>query len=51
MRDTQEQYEQYTGAPISPYILHCPACGSFPVSHVSWDKKRYTCELCEDGKE
>lgn len=48
MRDTQENYEQYTGAKINPIILSCPHCKSYPVKRVSWDKKRYLCEVCDN---
>ena len=53
MRDTQENYESYTGTPKNPIILQCPNCHSYPVKRVNWDGKRYSCEVCEgtDGKE
>lgn len=51
MQDIQEVRDEYTGALISPIILSCPHCGSYPVRRIYWDGKRYTCEVCDDGKE
>ena len=47
--------EEYTADSI---VLKCPACGTYPVKWIKQhgrinegEKERYTCELCDDGKE
>lgn len=60
MEDTfnNEYIDDYTGTPINPTILRCPACGTHPVKWIKQhgrlnegEKARYTCEICDDGKE
>jgi hypothetical protein len=53
MRDTQENYESYTGAPISSFVLRCPSCGEYPTKWVRQTANTaigelpvYDCDMC-----
>lgn len=50
--------DNYTGYNADSIVLKCPNCGTYPVTWIKQHSRtneggqeRYTCEVCDNGKE